>query len=483
MVTDSLIRAHDKKTPSFKYTTVSLTEIVEKNYRMEASVFGIEGRQARRDLERCKYPVVNLCGTDGLATAYHRSRFKRIYVEKSDFPIYQPSQINEIYPKPSAYISDLTPTDIDALRVRKGQVLLTCSGTIGNCTYVGKTLDNLIFSHDLIRIEAKKYGGFIYTYLKSKNGRSIINTNNYGAVVSHIEPEHLNNIPIPNPPAILKKKIHNLIDKSFRLRDESNELMDESQALLKNAFQLPDIEILKAQAKQFDNKSELLNYSVSISELNNRFDGSYHVPIVKVIEEHLKKQAQEVTAIGDSRISQCVKLPSHFKRIYVQQGGGTILIGGKNLYSLDPSDKKYLAPSQYSEKLRKNMLISENTIIISAKGSPGKVVISPKHWNGWLISSNLIKIVPSSNDLAGYLYCFLSSPYGDALLKRQVYGAVVDIFEPVHINDVMFPFCQDSDIQIQINSNVLNANKKRTEAYELEQEALKILNDKVIYAQ
>lgn len=259
--------------------------------------------------------------------------------------------------------------------------------------------------------------------------------------------------------------------------------MDESQSLLKQAFHLPDIEVLQGKAKQFDKKAGLLNYSVTLSELNNRLDGSYHVPIVKAIEKHFKKHAKEVTTISDSRVSQSVVLPSHFKRIYVQEGEGTILIGGKNLYTLDPSDKKYLAPGQYSEKLRSNMLISENTIIISAKGTPGKVVIAPKHWADWFISSNLIRVVPCSNDIAGYLFCFVSSPYCEILLKRQIYGAVVDIFEPVHINDVMFPFCKDQDIQKQINAKVLYANKKREKAYKLEQEALSVLNEKVIYAQ
>src|SRR5690606_14466242 len=115
---------------------------------------------------------------------------------KSDFPIYQPAQVNELYPKPSAYISDLTQTDIAALRVQKGQVLLTCSGTIGNCTFVSNTLNTRIFSHDLIRINPKEYNGYVYAYLKSRTGFTIINTNNYGAVIDHIEPEHLNNIPI-----------------------------------------------------------------------------------------------------------------------------------------------------------------------------------------------------------------------------------------------------------------------------------------------
>ena len=42
-------------------------------------------------------------------------------------PIYQPSTIVDIKPTPDGYISHLTQTNIDALRVHKGQILMTCS--------------------------------------------------------------------------------------------------------------------------------------------------------------------------------------------------------------------------------------------------------------------------------------------------------------------------------------------------------------------
>ncbi len=477
------VEDQELQSSDLKWAAVDVSEVVDKDYRLEASVYGIEGRQARQNLEKCKWHVAHLCGEKGLATAYHGPRFKRIYVEKSNLPIYQPAQVNELYPKPSAYISDLTQTDIDALKVKKGQVLLTCSGTIGNCAYVRNTLDNLIFSHDLIRVEPKEYNGFIYAFLKSRIGRLLIETNNYGAVVKHIEPEHLNDIPIPNPPPILKQEIHNLVEESFSLRDESNELMDEAQVLLKEVLQLPDIENLQERAEQFDKTAGVLNYSVPSSELIDRLDGSYYVPIVKAIEQHIEKTAREIVKVGDNRISGSVILPSHFKRIYVNEGEGTILIGGKHLYSLDPVDKKYLAAQQYSEDLRKDMLLAENMIIVSAKGTPGKVAITPSHWNGWFISSNLIKIVPASEEIAGFLYCFLSSPYGEILIKRQIYGAVVDIIEPIHVKSIIVPFLKSKEIQIEINNKVLEANRKRTEAYKLEQEAFTVLDEKVISAQ
>ena len=120
---------------------------------------------------------------NGIAEAYTCARFKRNWVDRSRFPIFQPSSILELYPKPDGYIAENTGTNIDALRVKKGQVLVTCSGTIGKTTYVSDTLDNKIFSHDLLRISCKEStdAGYLYAYIKSDIGNKMLTTNQYGA--------------------------------------------------------------------------------------------------------------------------------------------------------------------------------------------------------------------------------------------------------------------------------------------------------------
>ena len=43
-----------------KWTSVVVREVVEKEYRLEASVYGIESRKARENLEQCKWDIVYL---------------------------------------------------------------------------------------------------------------------------------------------------------------------------------------------------------------------------------------------------------------------------------------------------------------------------------------------------------------------------------------------------------------------------------------
>ena len=465
-----------------KWCTVSLSEIIERGKRFEASVYDVEAKQAREIIANGKYPLTALGGADGMTTSYTGARFKRIWVEKSDYPIYQPSTIMDVKPSPDGYISAVTDTDIDALRVSKGQVLMTCSGTIGKVSFVSDTLDNLIFSHDLLRINCKKPSdaGYVYAYLKSKVGNKILLTNSYGAVITHIEPEHLATVPIPDAPESVKIKIGNLIVCSYNLRDESNVLIDRATQMLIDELQLPAIN--EFDVDYFKKDAPVKTFNVKLSDMDYRLDASYHVPIVDSIVNHLSKYAAEVISVGDQRISNAVILPSRFKRVYVDEGYGYVLFGGKQIHTLDPSGDKYLSKAKHNEQISKELMIDENTTLITRSGTIGKVALAPKHWSNWIASEHIIRVVPASQSVAGYNYIFLHSDYGRVLIQRYTYGAVVDEIDATHVSNIPIPLLKNHDVQKRINNLALEANQKRYEAYELEQKALEIMDKDIIYA-
>ena len=51
--------------------------------------------------------------------------------------------------------------------------------------------------------------------------------------------------------------------------------------------------------------------------------------------------------------------------------------------------------------------------------------------------------------------------------------------EKEHISQVSVPLLSNENVQQKINDTVLEANRKRTEAYNWEQEALKILDERL----
>ena len=464
-----------------KFCTVTLSDVIARGKRLEASVFDVEAKQALAAVEHGKYPVTMVGGAGGLSSSYVCGRFKRIWLEKSDFPIFQPSSITDIYPTPDGYISQKTQTNIDALRVHAGQILMTCSGTIGKVSFVSKTLDNHIFSHDLLRIDANnpEDAGYIYAYLKSKIGNKILLTNRYGAVITHIEPEHLETVPIPDAPVGVKKRINDLIVGSYELRDASNALIDEATSLLIKELHFPDI-------RDFDIALYKKNvgvdtFSVKLSNMAGRVDASYHVPIVDAIVKHMRQYAAEVTTVGDSRISKDVILPPRFGRVYVEEGYGSVLIGGKQLYELDPTGKKYISNSKH-----KNILgvlqVHKNTILLTRSGTIGKVVIVPPHWDKWIPSDDIIRVVPSNDEIAGYMYIYLQSEYGHIMIDRFTYGSVISHIDDNHVATIPFPLLKNTNVQRQINDLALEANEKRYEAYKKEQQALMIIDNEVIHA-
>ena len=109
-------------------------------------------------------------------------------------------------------------------------------------------------------------------------------------------------------------------------------------------------------------------------------------------------------------------------------------------------------------------------------------MLVPKHWKNWVASEHIIRVVPANNDVAGYISIFLSTDYGHELITRFTYGSVVDEIDDNHVRQIQIPLLKNQEIQKKINVLALEANAKRYEAYKLEQQALKIMDNEVIYA-
>lgn len=467
-----------------KWCAVALSDVVARGKRLEASVFDVEAKQARAAVIKGKYGWRALGSEDGIIqSAYYPGRFKRIYCDRgTGEPFYLPSQMAEVYPKAEKYISALTKCDISELRLKPNTLLLTRSGTIGTVSLVSKTNQGKVYSDDVIRVRFKEAydTGFIYTFLKSKIGSKILTTNGYGSVITHLEPEHLATIPIPDAPAMLKKKIHDLIVRSYELRDESNDLIDQATALLIAELQLPNIDDFDVDL--YRKAAPVDTFSVKLSEMSGRLDASYHVPIANAIIEHLRQHAEEVTTVGDPCISREVLLPGRFKRVYVDEGYGRVFIGGKQLFELDPTNKKYLSNVHHGDRISNQLELHENMTLITCSGTIGKVALVGKHWENWTANQHIIRIVPATEDIAGYLNIFLASDYGKTLITRFTYGSVVDEIDDNHVRQIAIPLLKNHAVQKQINDLALEASEKRYEAYCLEQEALRIMDKEVIYA-
>lgn len=367
-----------------RWCSISTEEVRNNAYRLDASAYDLEAMEALSRVYHSPYGWVYLWGENGLVEeAYYPGRYKRIYTsEDKGEPFYLPSQLEEIYPKPSKWISAKTAILLEKDRIKESNLLISRSGTIGKCAISSRSSIGKIFSDDVIRITFRStYDlGYVYAYLNTEEGLKLLQSNNYGAVIDHIEPEHLKNLPIPNAPEEIKRSIHDAVIASYDLRDQSNDLIDEAQRLLYKALGLPEKMDLKP--KYYAPQAGFRCFTMSSNELNNRFDVSYHLPEIKEILSLISKQAAEVTTLGDPRISKEIILAGVFKRTYVNKDLGTPFLGGRDITQLAPKVDKYLSYSVHKVRIHKELEVFENYILISDRGTIGKVQIVPKHWNG-----------------------------------------------------------------------------------------------------
>ena len=449
-----------------RWCSISTEEVRNNAYRLDASAYDLEAMEALSRVYHSPYGWVYLWGENGLVKdAYHGPRAKRNYLP-TGIPFIGSSEMLEVKPNPTKFVDK---SFLDNYGVRRGQVLLSCSGTIGRTSFVNRTLEGYCISQHALKITAN-YAGYVYAYLSTEVGRSIVKSFTYGAVIDEIEPEHLKNLPIPNAPEEIKRSIHDAVIASYDLRDQSNDLIDEAQRLLYEALGLPEKMDLKP--KYYAPQAGFRCFTMSSNELNNRFDVSYHLPEIKEILSLISKQAAEVTTLGDPRISKEIILPGRFKRIYVEKEQGVPFFGGKQLLQLDPSGDKYLSLNNHGDRIDKELSIEENMCLVSCSGTIGKVQIAPRHWNGWAINQHVMRVIPASDEIAGYIYSWLTSPYCFPLIVRNNYGAVIDEIDDKQLSEVAIPLLKDKAVQSRINNIVLQANTLRYKAYLKEHEAL-----------
>lgn len=397
-------------------------------------------------------------------------RFKRQYVSKKEgSPFLMPSEVFMFLPKSTKYITNYPGN----LIIKEGWLLITRSGTIGRTLIATKYLENFVLSDDLIRIVPKEneYYGYLYAYLNTWIGQAFLTKDQYGATVKHIEPHHVANIPIPRIPD-LEDKINQKILEAHRLREEAQEFLLKAEEMIYSELGLPKID--EDDVEYFGGELGRLvkAFEVKASELDYRLDASYHVPIIKQIEKNLSESGIKIEILG-SKLKK-IFIPPRFKRPYVKnQDEGIRYIRPSDLPMIKYFEPKYLAKNFKNCDLYK---LEEGDILVVTDGSIGWVSIVTPFITGWYGSNNFARIVPTEDLNRGYLLAYLLCSYGQYQLKREIFGGVIDHLTEDHIRQIKIPI-PSGEIQDKIGSLVIEAYNKKDRANQIEEEAIRELEN------
>ena len=130
--------------------------------------------------------------------------FKRYYVKKG-ITFLGGADIFLATPDSEKRLSSKNTSNIEALMIKEGTILLPRSGTIGNVAWAHAGHAQKLASEHVIRITPNDIlrAGYVYAFLASKYGKKLIQRYIFGSVIQHVEPPHLKLIPVP----IIDKKV------------------------------------------------------------------------------------------------------------------------------------------------------------------------------------------------------------------------------------------------------------------------------------
>ena len=114
-------------------------------------------------------------------------------------------------------------------------------------------------------------------------------------------------------------------------------------------------------------------------------------------------------------------------------------------------------------------------ILVVDSGTAGKLLgrvgITTSFHEGAIGNNNLIRIIIEDPAKRAYVYQFLRSQIGQALLLRNVYGTNQDHIEPDDVKDIPIPLPRDAARLMRIHEKVQQVNELRERAAQLDAEA------------
>lgn len=187
----------------------------------------LEARVKLESLTAPKMPLrkVTLGGMNGIVNP---GRIKRTWVQdkKHGRPFLSSTDILQADLSNLRLISHRAVTANPKLLIEQGWTLITRAGTIGRMAYARPDMDGMACTEDVLRVvpdKSKIPPGYLYAYLSSKFGIPLVVSGTYGAIIQHIEPEHIADLPVPRLGDGFERTVHELVIRAADKRAKASE--------------------------------------------------------------------------------------------------------------------------------------------------------------------------------------------------------------------------------------------------------------------
>lgn len=451
-----------------KHSIVSNASFSESDLRLDAQYHLSDGPESKRLLSKSPYKVETLSGVT--ENIFSGSIFRRTFVNdaKKGFPYLTASDMVKFDIDSGKYISKKYTTQKDELELKEGWILVSCSGTLGNTVYTNSIFKGRIGTHDLIRIvpnALKIYPGFLAAYLKSKIGYSLLTHSSYGGVIKHIEPHHIEPLPVPIFPKPKQLKIHNLFMSVASKRTKCTTVLSNVHKTFTDALLRGDKLYISPFASRTVN---------DISTFQARLDASYHVKY-KQIEANFKKGVKSI-ALGEL-IKSPMFTAQRGRRNYVKNGI-------KFLSTTDISELNPLLKNKFLSKHTlglQTLLVQKDWILVSSSGQDilGSAYLVDETYAKCAVNQHSIRVIIDSKKISPlYVYGFISSPLAKEYIRSGIYGSAILTINEDFLEQIRVPMLGD-DLIKKITKQVREYQQLKEEAAFEELEAIKMIEKEI----
>lgn len=425
--------------------------------RFDSSYHLSDGVTVKRDIAASPYPLM-LIGK-AAERIFIGGRARRVYVKDRNhgIPFLSSSDILQADLENVKLASKKYTPNIEEMTLQKGWTLITRSGTIGNCAFANAKHAQKLASEHVIRHKPNNIlkQGYIYAYLASKPGYSLLTQGTFGAVIQHIEPAFVASLPIPVLPEAFQQEVDNLIQESARLREEATDALDKAISYFNQEYPIKDRTSVCYTKK-------LKSLELGFAAYNNNIE----------VDGFIAKYDSNSLKIAD--ITSSVFAPPLFKHIYLSQDNGYPFMTGSELTKFNMRYYRWLSPR--GVKNIKDYVVKKGTLLLYKSGTTdggilGNVFIADKKLDGCCLSDHVIRIVFNDDKMAYWAFAFLRSNGTIKMLQRLATGTMIPFITPERVSNILIPApdtCYEEIVELVSRYIDLNSKSKFLEIEAIE---------------
>ncbi|NDZ59332.1 restriction endonuclease subunit S [Streptomyces anulatus] len=453
--------------------------LAEQGLRLDASPYVSGSLKTKKLLEQLPKtePLASLT-TGHKGGIFSGPMFRRVFVNDPEHSVpflgTKDMMTADLTGLPRLRKIDAESATLSYLQLKPGMSLISRSGfNAGRRSYTRPDMGDCWASEDIVKIEPdpqKIKSGYLYAFLLSPFGESLVRGSVYGSAVKHIEPHHLAGIPVPRFGSEIEGQIHDLVEECARLRASFQaDLVSASQDFFKSAG-FPEL-----AEYQWHQRGRDLGFEVNqLSPLSLRAI-SYGERA-----RHLKAKLGSVPhrTLGDICSTGQLRYGPIFKRVDSDlDHGGRLLVGQRQGWWIRPEDGRVISPKHTPA----GVFVPDETVMIGGHGMPsesglfGKATLVTGRWLRHAYSQDFLRVTSGTDDVSGaYLLSFFRSTVAMRLIRSMLTGGGQQSIHSELVAEMPIPISAPDDRE-RIEGIVRNAYQNRDRADVLEDKALALL--------